>query len=176
MKAVRRVSHNPHIWCSQYRTDTSALSSALAVVLDNSHHSTLVRPFPSQVHLFHRTLRLSSCHVYASRLLGAVRAVCKATIRTDYVFSPLLLSASSHLPSLAKWGAHLVSSPPSSPTTSACPSCSHHSPKQLLYSQLAHSSSYFYCTTIRCTLSQHQIPRPIITCHPFHASSIPIIL
>ncbi|KAK0227458.1 hypothetical protein EDD85DRAFT_940270 [Armillaria nabsnona] len=52
-------------------------------VLDNIHRSTLFRPFPLQVYLVHRPLRLSSCHVYASCLLGVVRAVRKATIRTD---------------------------------------------------------------------------------------------
>ncbi len=59
------------------------------------HHLT------PQVRLVHRTLRLFSCHVYASRLLGIVPAVRKATIRTEYASSPLL-SVSSHLPSLAK--------------------------------------------------------------------------
>ncbi|KAK0431045.1 hypothetical protein EV421DRAFT_200305 [Armillaria borealis] len=29
---------------------------------------------------------------------------------------------------------------------------------------------------LHCTLSQHQIPWPIVTSHPFHASSIPIIV
>ncbi|PBK79239.1 hypothetical protein ARMGADRAFT_1171327 [Armillaria gallica] len=33
--------------------------------------------------LVHRLLRLSSCHTYASRLLGIIRAVRKATIRTN---------------------------------------------------------------------------------------------
>ncbi|SJL12513.1 uncharacterized protein ARMOST_15940 [Armillaria ostoyae] len=69
--------------------------------LDDSHRSTLHHHAP-QVRLVHRPLRLSSCHVFASRLLGLVR---KATILTD----------------LAKSGARLASSPPSSLTTSASP-------------------------------------------------------
>ncbi|PBK88300.1 hypothetical protein ARMGADRAFT_429155 [Armillaria gallica] len=38
---------------------------------------------PPQVRLFHRTLWLSFCHLYASRLFGVVRAIRKATIRTN---------------------------------------------------------------------------------------------
>ncbi len=86
----------------------------------SSHRSTPVRPFPSLYRLLAnphvRSITSSAspprsshslavfCHLYASRLLGVVRAVRKAIVRTEYVSSLLLLSISSHLPSLANSG------------------------------------------------------------------------
>ncbi len=109
----------------------------------SSHRSTPVRPFPSLYRLLANpgVRRITSLSKSASfiALFGRLSVTfmllaCselsassgKVTIRTKYVSYLLLLSTSSHLPSL--WptqGAHSASSPPPSHTTSACPSCSH---------------------------------------------------
>ncbi len=57
---------------------------------------------PPQVCLVHRLLRLSSCHIYASRLLGVVRCPQGYHPHRVRLLSPLLLSLSSHFPSFAK--------------------------------------------------------------------------
>ncbi|SJL12509.1 uncharacterized protein ARMOST_15936 [Armillaria ostoyae] len=67
-----------------YNAAASGPSSALAVYLFAWMIVTVLFFITSlrnlQVCLIHRPLRLSSCHVFASRLLGVVSAVRNATI------------------------------------------------------------------------------------------------
>ncbi|KAK0443157.1 hypothetical protein EV421DRAFT_1805119 [Armillaria borealis] len=86
-----------------YSAAASGPSSALAVYLFSWIVVTVLFLFvfplystPQVCHV-HHPLRLSSCHVYASRLLGVVRAVRKATIRMAYVFSLLLSCYGFHV-------------------------------------------------------------------------------
>ncbi len=100
MKAMRRVSHNPHMPCSQCRTHASELSSALAVYLF-SWMMLLSVPSRRKSASFFVRFGCLPVTVYASRLLGVVR---KATIHTAYIFSLCLHPISLRFPSLAKSG------------------------------------------------------------------------
>ncbi len=82
-------------------------------------------------------------------------------------------SPSAHtFPVLPTQEAHSASSPPSSHTASASPSCSHQRPKQLPYSQSAHSTSLIF-SDLR---SLYTFLSPIMACRPFHVSLILIIV
>ncbi len=89
--------------CSQCRTNASELSSALAVYLF-SWMILLSVPSRRKSASFFVRFGCLPVTVYASRLLGVVRAVRKATIHTAYVFSLRLHPISLRLPSLAKSG------------------------------------------------------------------------
>ncbi|PBK88551.1 hypothetical protein ARMGADRAFT_361825 [Armillaria gallica] len=70
-------------------------------------------------------MMVSVLFLFASPLMTnpGVRSI--ASLHHLHRVPPLLLSLSSHFPSLAKPGVRLVSSPPSLHTTLASPSCSH---------------------------------------------------
>ncbi|PBK88568.1 hypothetical protein ARMGADRAFT_1084530 [Armillaria gallica] len=76
--ALKRVSDNPHMPCSQCRTNASELSSALAVYLFSWMMLLSIPSRRKSVSFFVRFSCLPVT-VYASRLLGVVR---KATIHT----------------------------------------------------------------------------------------------
>ncbi|PBK79203.1 hypothetical protein ARMGADRAFT_158595 [Armillaria gallica] len=128
---------------------------------------------PPQVCLVHRLLRLSSCHIYASRLLGAVRCPQGYHPHRVRFLSPLLLSLSSHFPSFAKpvLGFGIIAA-----FIAYYVGISELLASEVLCSQSAHTSTLIPLYLIRCTFSQHQIPQPITTCRPFYMSSIPIIV
>ncbi len=129
-----------------------------------------------QVHLVHCTLQLFFCHVYASCLFRIICAICKATICTKYVFSLLLLSIRSHLPSLANSGGTfgIIAT-----FIAYCISLS-----ELLTSEakavtaLSIHAFYFFNFIKPPFVVPFLIINscPIAMCHPFHASLILIIV